>query len=262
MSEGEKVMNRRLKTLGLGFLMAVAAPAFAQSSANYTIQRAVLNNGGGEIASTNYRLLGSIGESVATGPITSVSYRLNSGFLGSVGASPAVLNLLSVVSRKFHGATPFNLTIDKDAPLNGNITIEPRAIGAGHTLVFHFDGTVNSVTAATALDALGTTAGTASVSAQGNDVIVTLANVADGKRLTLTLTGLNGTGTALASMGFLQGDVNGSRAVNAADIAAMKSNLNRTLTQQSFVFDLNADGTIGAADVTRTKSRSGSVVPQ
>ena len=237
--------------------------AFAQSSATYTMQRAVLNNGGGEIASANYRLLGSIGESVATGQITSVGYRLNSGFLGSVGASPAVLNLLSVVSRKFHGTnpTPFNLAIDKDAPLNGNITIEPRAIGAGHTLVFHFDSAVSTAGAATALDALGATAGTASVSTLNGDVIVTLTNVADGKRLTLTLNGLNNTGTALASMGFLQGDVNGSRAVGAADIAAVKANLSKPLDQQTrtFIFDLNADGTIGPADISRVKGRSGSV---
>jgi hypothetical protein len=243
----------------LGGANALAA---GQSSPNFVMQRDVLNASGGEMISAGYRMLASIGEAVASGPITSVGFRLNSGFLGAVGVSPAVLNLLSVVSRKFHGATPFSIAIDKDAPLNGRITIEPRAIGSGHTLVFHFDSPVTTAGAATALDALGAAASTATVSTLGGDVIVTLADVADGKRLTLTLTGLNGSGTALASMGFLQGDVNGSRAVNAADIAAVKTNSGRPLTQQTFVFDLNADGSISAADISRVKSRSGRGVQQ
>ena len=235
--------------------------AAGQISTNYAIPRDVINNGVADMSSTNFRLSSSVGDAVATGPITSVSFKLSNGFRGTVNASPGVLSLLSLVSRKIHGATPFNLTIDKGQLLNGNITVEPRVIGAGHTLVFHFDSPVSSVGAATALDSLMNTAGTATATVMSGDVVVTLTNVADNKRLTLTLNGLNGSSTAMASMGFLVGDVTNSHAVTAADIAAVKANLNKPLGTYTYLFDLNADGMISPSDVSAVKARAGLVLP-
>lgn len=257
-------MNNLTKISVAGACLMVNAFAYAagQASANYAIPRDTINNGVAEMASTNYRLAASVGDAVATGAIGSVGFQLSNGFRATVNASPAVLNLLSVVSRKFHGATSFSLSIDKNAPITGNITIEPRAIGAGHTLIFHFDSAVTSVAAATALDALSVSAGTATVAAVSGDVVVTLTNVADNKRLTIALSGLNGTGTALASMGFLVGDVTNTRSVNAADVAAVKANAGRTpLDNTTFKFDLNANGTITSSDISAVKARSGLVIP-
>ena len=255
------LINRQCLIALASVAFSTATIAAGQISTNYAIPRDVINNGVADMSSTNFKLSSSVGDAVTTGSITSVSFKLSNGFRGTVNASPGVLNLLTVVSRKMHGAMPFNLTIDKGQPLNGNITVEPRAIGAGHTLVFHFDSLVSSVGAATALDSLMNTVGTASATVVSGDVVVTLTNVADNKRLTLTLNGLNGSATAMASMGFLIGDVTNSRAVTAADIAAVKANLNKPLSNYTYIFDLNVDGTISPSDVTAVKARAGLVLP-
>ena len=94
------------------------------------------------------------------------------------------------------------------------------------------------------------------------DVVVTLANVADNKRLTVTLTGVNGLSNASTSVGFLVGDVTQNRAVNAADIAAIKANLSQPVnTVTRAKFDLNADGSITSSDISAAKARSGLVIP-
>ena len=258
------MMNLTKRTLGCACLVAsTLVSAAGQTSTNFAIPKDTINAGVADMSSTNFRLSSSVGDAVATGSITSVSFKLSSGFRAQVNAPPAVLSLLSVLSRKFHGATPFFVTIDRLAPLNGNITVEPRGIGGGHTLIFHFDSAVTSVNAAaTALDSVLASAGTATAQAVNGDVVVTLTNVADNKRLTLTLTGLNGSGTAMASMGFLVGDVTNSHAVNAADISAVKANQGKLVTTNAIaVFDLNADGTINATDVSAVKARSGLVLP-
>ncbi|MBL0121877.1 MAG: hypothetical protein IPP88_03830 [Betaproteobacteria bacterium] len=175
------------------------------------------------MASANYRLASSVGDAVATGTITSLSFRLSNGFRAEISASPAVLNLLSVVSQKIHGSTTYKLTIDQNQVITGPVTVEPRAIGGGHSLVFHFDNTVTSVNAAATALNNAISMGNASAAVVGGDVVVTLTNVADNKRLTVTINGLNGSGTAAASMGFLVGDVNNDRVVSSKDVSAMKA---------------------------------------
>ena len=253
--------------IGLISVLIMAAPAFAagQSSANFIMKADALNNGVGDMTSANFRLSSSLGDSVGTGTITSVSFKLANGFRANVNVPPAVLNLLTVVSRKFHGGVPFSIDINKGTPLTGTVDVEPRSpIGAGHTLVFHFDGNVNSIMAVSALDQAMNSAATAtfSIAPMSPDVVVTLANVADNKRLTVTLTGVNGLSNASTSVGFLVGDVTQNRAVNAADIAAIKANLSQPVnTVTRAKFDLNADGSITSSDISAAKARSGLVIP-
>ena len=241
------------------------ATAAGQSSANFIMKADAINNGVGDMTSTNFQLSSSLGDAAMTGTITSVSFRLSNGFRATVNATPAVLNLLSVISRKIHGATPFDLTIDKGQPLSGSITVEPRTNGSGHTLVFQFDGVVNSVTAVSALDQALNSAATATfaLAPASQDVVVTLTNVSDNKRLTITLNGVNGSVTpVMASMGFLVGDVTSSRSVNAADISAVKANVGKSpLDNTTFKFDLNANGSITQSDVSAVKARSGLMIP-
>jgi hypothetical protein len=128
--------------------------------------------------------------------------------------------------------------------------------------VFHFDGPISSEGAATALDQALNSAATVTLARSGNDVIATLSNVADNKRLTLTLTGVNGDTNVARAVGFLVGDVSSSRSVNAADIAAIKANLNKPVNSDAIAkFDLNADGSITQADLSAAKARSGVVIP-
>ena len=257
------VMTNLMRVASAGVCLLANTLAFpaGQTSANFVIPKDAINAGVANMSSANFVLGASVGDAVAGGTITSVSFQLSSGFRATVNVSPAVLTLLSVVSRKIHGATPFSLTIDHAQPLSGNVTVEPRVIGSGHTLVFHFDSAVTSVAAAaTALDTLMNSAGNASAAAVNGDVLVALTNVADRKRLTITLTGINGSGTAQASMGFLVGDVNNTRSVNSSDASGVKSRSGQAATALNFQFDVNVSGAITAADIAAVKARAGSML--
>ncbi|MBL0125252.1 MAG: hypothetical protein IPP88_22115 [Betaproteobacteria bacterium] len=169
--------------------------------------------------------------------------------------SPAPL-LTGVVSRKAHGnAGPFDLPIDSRMPISGNVTVEPRHIGNGHQVVFQFD---------TAIIAAGNamvTSGNAIAQSAGSEVIVTLSGVADAQRVTISLTGVNGAGTASASIGFLVGDVNITRRVDAADASAIKARTGQRANAGNYFYDLNASGVITVSDVSAAKARSGGGIP-
>jgi hypothetical protein len=243
------------------FVFSTVAIGAGQSSASYKIPADTLNNGVGDMSSASYKLSSSLGDAAATALLTSASFKLAAGFRGAISVSSATLNLLLVKSQKLHGGAAYNLTIDHHQSITGQITVEPRAIGGGHTLVFHFDQPVSTVGAATALNALIAKGNATAVVDIHGDVVVTLTNVADNNRLTITLSGLNGLQTAQASMGFLVGDVSNTHAVTTADISAIKANLNKPVSSDALAkFDLNADGTITQADVSSAKARSGLVL--
>ncbi|MEO8104212.1 MAG: dockerin type I domain-containing protein [Betaproteobacteria bacterium] len=247
---------------GASLALSPVCLAAGQSSANFAMPRDTINAGVGDSSSANFRLSSSVGDAVAGGAIASVGFQLKSGFRGEVSAPPAVLNLLSVFSRKFHNGTPFDLTIAHAQPIAGSISVEPRAIGAGHMVVFRFDNPISAEGAAAALDSALNSAATVTLARAGNDVIATLTNVADNKRLTLKLTGVNGSTNAEASFGFLIGDVGSTKQVTAADISAVKANVGKPVNNISTArFDLNADGSITQADVSVAKAQSGKVLP-
>jgi hypothetical protein len=252
----------RSSAVAVPLLLLQHAHAAGQSSANFAIPRDTLNAGVADMASANFAIRSSLGDSVAGGSLASVGFQISGGFRGSVNAPAAVLNLLSVFSRKLHNGVPFDITIDHTQPITGTLSIEPRAIGGGHTIIFRFDGPISAAGAATALDQAMNTAATVTLSRNNNDVIATLSNVADSKRLTLRLTGVNNTATAEASLGFLVGDVNATGRVNAADIAALKANLTQAVNSNARAkFDLNADGSITSSDVSAAKARAGVSMP-
>ncbi len=66
---------------------------------------------------------------------------------------------------------------------------------------------------------------------------------------------------SMAPMGFLRDDVTNPHAVTAADFAAVKANLNKPLSNHTYLFDLNVDGTISPSDVSVVKARVGLVLP-
>ncbi len=172
------------------------------------------------------------------------------------------LTVVPVVSSKIHGAAgAFPLTIDNAKGINDAVTVEPRNSGAGHTLIFQFGVPVASIGSVTMVDQNGDAIGFATANRSGNDVLVTLTGVPDNRRVTVTLTGVNAAVSTKVSLGFLVGDVSGNRAVNAADISAVKAHVGPTTPMTNFRFDVNASGDISAADVTATRARSGLVMP-
>jgi len=170
----------------------------------------------------------------------------------------SVLALDSVFSRKLHAGNEYDVPINPNTPLNGSVDVEPRAIGAGHRIVFRFNAAVAQPGNASS------TLGSASAAVNpnnANEVIVTLTSVPDNVRTTVSLDGVNGATSFGASLGFLVGDVNSSRSVNATDISGVKARSGQTTNASNFRFDLNASGGINATDIAAVKARSGLVLP-
>jgi hypothetical protein len=169
----------------------------------------------------------------------------------------APVSLIGVSSRKVHGAVgPFDLPIDTTQAIGGAVTVEPRAIGSGHTIVFKFDGAIASPGSAFVVPV-----GTALASFLGNEVRVALTNVPDNQRVTIALVNVNGGVTPPAvSMGFLIGDVNNTRAIGSSDVSAVKARSGQPASALNFQFDLNATGAITAADIAAAKARSGNIL--
>ena len=163
----------------------------------------------------------------------------------------------AVQSRKTHGgAGDFDIAIDTTL-IAPNITVEPRTIGTGHTLVFLFNGPVSAAGTVSV-----TPVGNATAAISGNDVVVTLTNVPDNQRVTVTLINVNGSvNPPPAAIGFMVGDVNNTRSVNSSDISGVKARSGQTTTALNFRFDVNATGAINSSDISAVKARSGLTLP-
>ena len=177
-------------------------------------------------------------------------------------ASPS-LALVGAVLRKTHGATgDFEVPVDISVmAISGPVTVEPRTIGSGHSVVLHFNNTISATGTLAVVDSASATVG-ASVAQSGNDVLVTIPALPDNTRITITLTGVNGSfNPPPVSIGFLVGDVNNTRTVNSSDISGVKARSGQTTTTINFRFDVNASGAVNSSDISAVKARSGLVLP-
>ena len=184
---------------------------------------------------------------------------------GSVSVTPSLTaapTLAAVFSRKVHGAAGvFDLIVNATPSLGSVLTVESRVMGTGHNIHFRFTNAITSVGSVNVIDGNNAPV-SASVKAQGNDVIVTLPTLKDNSRVTISLTGLVGTAgpvTAPAplSMGFLVGDVSNSRAVNASDLSSIRARIGAPLSAGNFQFNVTASGSIGTNDISVAKARAG-----
>jgi len=237
--------------------------AGSRASASFIITADTFNSGVGDMASGNYRLASSLGDAIGTATQGSAAYLLRGGFRSQLSVNlPSMLNLISVFSRKVHGsAGTFDLPIDLAQLVSGAVTVEPRTGASGHTIVFRFDGAVTVAGVATTADVAALPLGTASTSAAANEVIVTVSGVPDNRRLSISLTGVNGSTSAAAAIGFLRGDVNGNRSVSTADASQIRARAGQIANSTNFLADINATGVIGAADIAAAKSAVGRSLP-
>lgn len=171
------------------------------------------------------------------------------------------LSLTAVVSRKSHGsAGTFDLPIETAPAINGNISIESRAGGSGHLIVFQFGEVVSAPGTVTVVDAGGAPIVTAAPLSAGNEVQVSLANIPDRRRITVTLTGVtaaSGMLNASVSLGFLVGAFENSASVTAQDTSAVKARAGQAAAANTFRYDIDASGWVTAADIAAVKARVG-----
>ena len=174
------------------------------------------------------------------------------------GRSPAP-PVTRVVSRKVHGATPFDINLS----LTGNPGIECRTGGAGgnHQVIVTFASPV-SVGGVSVMSGNGMA--TAIQSASGNVVTMDLAAVANAQTLGLTLLNVSdGTnaGDVVIPMGVLLGDTTGSGLVNGSDISQTKAQSGQPVGAGNFRSDFNTSNSINASDIGQVKAQSGTLLP-
>ena len=169
------------------------------------------------------------------------------------------LQLAAAASRKTHGGAG---TFDISLPISGQSGVECRS-GGDYTLVFTFSNRLSSGNAAVT-GGTGTVSGNPTFS--GRDMIVNVTGVTNVQILTVTLSNVTDVFNQVAAnssvnIGFLIGDTNGNRTVNAADVAQTKGRLGQTVDATNFHSDVNANGTINAADTAIVKQESGTSLP-
>jgi alpha-tubulin suppressor-like RCC1 family protein len=251
---GEGGNSPFIRTTPVDVLTAPAMPPLAGVSAITTGEQhtcALMNGGGVKCWGANFA--GQVGDN------SSGNYRFSP--VDVVVVVP--VNLSAVQSRRTHGAAgPFDLALDRLAPIHGSVTVEPRAIGAGHEIVFQFDGTITAPGTATAVNDSGATLPVSTpIIVAGNSLSVTLSGIADNSRATISLTFVNGIVVPFSvSLGFLIGDVNNSRAVDAIDISSVKARSGQITDSTNFAYDLNSNGAVSAADILTVKARAGAVL--
>ena len=170
---------------------------------------------------------------------------------------PPPFQLNAVQSRKTHGALDFDLQVDTTPTIAGPVTVEPRVTGAGHLIVFQFNGLISATGSVSVVGSSGMPIGTATITSSGNNVLVTLTNIPDRSRATITLSGVNGAVNVSASLGFLIGDVNGSGTVEAIDISAVKARSGQATDATNFKYDVFPTGAINSVDILVVKARLG-----
>ena len=180
---------------------------------------------------------------------------------GSAGKCRA-LQLTAAASRKTHGAAG---TFDINLPITGQSGVECRTGGANgdHTLVFAFTNPILSGNA-DVTGGTGTVSGSPTFS--GRNMVVNVTGVTNVQILAVTLSNVTDVfnqiaGNTSVNIGFLAGDTNANRTVNAADVAQTKARLGQAADGTNFRSDVNANGSINAADVAIVKANLGTALP-
>jgi hypothetical protein len=108
--------------------------------------------------------------------------------------------------------------------------------------------------------------GTATVSStttSGNQVFVNLTGVTNAQTIQVTLLAVNDgttTNNVVIPMSILVGDTNADDFVDSADISQTKSQSGTPVTSANFREDVNTDGFIDSADIGLVKSKSGTAL--
>ena len=175
------------------------------------------------------------------------------------GPSSCAVSLpVSVVSRKVHGsAGTFDVNLLPPAP-----GIECRTGGTNGD--FQMVVTFPLPVTMTSANVSSGTGSVASSSVSSNVVTVNLTGVTNAQDLTVTLNGVtdaNGSGNVPVNMAVLLGDTNEDTSVNSADISQTKSRSGTAVNSTNFRSDVTIDGNLNSADIGLVKSKSGTALP-
>ena len=150
-------------------------------------------------------------------------------------------------------------TFDLPLPLDGS-GVEPRSDGTGnYTIVMTCDKPPVSANVSSSSGSVS------NVTYSGNSATVSLSGITDQQVVTVNANGVTGTNNAMQNVslniGFLFGDVNADRTVNAGDTVLVRNNSGATLDNTNFQYDVNADGMVNVGDTIVVRGHSGDFLP-
>jgi hypothetical protein len=181
----------------------------------------------------------------------------------ALNLGPVTNHLVKAASRKQHGAGNFDVKLAVDAtPAQAAVECRRAGASASHQIVFTF---ANAVTSGSASVTLGT-AVVSGVTFVGNEMRVALTGVSNAQNVTISFSNVADGATTVSgsvSVAFLQGDVNGDRAVNITDQNETKSLgfSTATVNRSNFRADTVVTGSVNSADLAFVKSQNGTVIP-
>jgi hypothetical protein len=171
--------------------------------------------------------------------------------------------LTSVVSRKVHGSAG-TFAID----LTSGHGVECRSGGAGgdYTVVFTFANPLTRVSGATVSSGAGSVRSSNIDSNDAHKYVVNLTGVSNAQKITIVLNGVgdaigNVSGSVVANMTVLIGDVNATGVVDSGDVFLVRQQTGHTPTAANFREDVNASGLIDSGDVFVTRQHTATSVP-
>ena len=202
------------------------------------------------------------------GTATNCNYTLTVS--GACLACPVVLTPTNAVSRKLHGATPYDIPL----PLSGTPGIECRSGGGtnDYTMVVTFPTNVSisgspqaQVTnGAGKIGSSGINNGGV-VSGGGSSVItIPLTKIANAQTINVTLFGVNNgssVGSTVVPMSLLQGDTSGNGTVSGTDVSQTRARIGQPVNGTNFRSDVVISNSINSTDVSTVKTRSGTGLP-
>ena len=164
----------------------------------------------------------------------------------------------TVVSRKTHGAAGvFDVTLPGIECRNGGAS-------GDHQIVFTFPAVLTSVAGASVSAGTGSVSSSA-IGADTHQYIVNVTGVTNAQTITVTLSNAHDSvghvGDVSANMDVLNGDTNADRSVNSADISQTKSRSGTAVDATNFRSDVTVDGNLNSADIGLVKSKSGTALP-
>lgn len=173
-------------------------------------------------------------------------------------ATTVIVDPIGAVSRKTHGsAGTYDIAL---LPPAAGIECRTGGVNGDYQVVVTFAAPVT-------LNSASVTSGTGSVSnvsVVGNQVFVDLTGVANAQAIAITLFGVNdgsGSGDVMVPMKVLLGDTNEDTSVNSADISQTKSRSGTVVGNSNFRSDVTVDGNLNSADIGLVKSKSGTALP-